>query len=206
MAEEHRVRIDDPEAMAALTHPMRTKLLNHLISAGPATASQAARAVGDTPSNSSYHLRTLAKFGWVAAVPDSADGRERPWQALVTGFEIDLAADPDSAAGRNAAALSALTLQQAHQEAQEALTRFPTLERAWQEASTFAAYTLQVTAAELTDVTRQIDAILRPYIAATRDEQPAGAALTSAVFHAFPKAAESKGSESAGLESKGSES
>lgn len=187
MAEEIRVRIDDPEAMAALTHPVRTKLLNYLISAGPATASQAARAVGDTPSNSSYHLRTLAKFGWVAAAQDSGDGRERPWRALVTGFDIDLAADPQSAAGRNAAALSALTLQQVHQETREALTRFPTLDRAWQNAASFNVYTLRVTAEELAAVNKQIDAILRPYIAATRDERPAGAALASVAYQAFPK-------------------
>lgn len=191
MAEENRVRIDDPEALAALTHPMRTKLLNHLISSGPATASQAARAVGDTPSNSSYHLRTLAKFGWVAAAQESSDGRERPWRALVTGFEIDLAADPRSAAGRNAAALSALTLQQAHQEAHEALARFPTLDREWQDASSFNVYTLRATSEELIEVTRQIDALLRPYIAATRDERPAGSALVSVAFQAFPKGPES---------------
>lgn len=190
MAEENRVRIDDPEAMAALTHPMRTKLLNYLISSGPATASQAARAVGDTPSNSSYHLRTLARFGWVAA-QESADGRERPWRALVTGFDIDLAADPQSAAGRNAAALSALTLQQAHQEAHEALGRFPTLEKDWQDASSFAVYTLRVTTEELIEVSKQIDALLRPYIAATREERPAGSALASAAFQAFPKGPES---------------
>ncbi|WP_034263572.1 winged helix-turn-helix domain-containing protein [Actinospica robiniae] len=192
MTEENRVRIDDPEALAALTHPMRTKLLNHLISAGPTTASQAARAVGDTPSNSSYHLRTLARFGWVeSAARDAADGRERPWRALVTGFEIDLAADPQSAAGRNAATLAALTLQQAHQETREALARFPTLERAWQDASSFGAYTLRVTPEELTEVTRQIDAILRPFIAAVRDERPAGAELATVGFHAFPKGPES---------------
>ncbi|MBR7831876.1 helix-turn-helix transcriptional regulator [Actinospica durhamensis] len=189
MAEEVRVHIDDPEALAALAHPMRTKLLNHLISAGPATASQAARAVGDTPSNSSYHLRTLAKFGWVAA-QDSADGRERPWRALVTGFDIDLAADPRSPAGRNAAALAALTLRQAQQEAREALTRFPALERAWQEATSFNAYTLRVTPDELAELTRRIDAVLRPYIAATRDARPPGAALASVAFQAFPQGPE----------------
>ena len=189
MAEEVRVRIDDPEALASLAHPMRTKLLNHLISAGPATASQAARAVGDTPSNSSYHLRILAKFGLVAA-QDSADGRERPWRALVTGFEIDLAVDPGSPAGRNAAALAALTLQQAQQEARQALVRFPTLERAWQLATSFNTFTLRVTPDELAGLTRQIDTILRPYIAATRDARPAGAALASVAFQGFPQGPE----------------
>ena len=184
MADAARVRVEDPEALAALTHPMRTKLLDYLMAEGPATASQAARAVGDTPSNSSYHLRTLAKFGWVAP-DDSADGRERPWRALVTGF--DLGAGQESPAGRNAAALMAMIVQQSQQEAREALTRYPSLDREWQDASSFHTYTLRVTSQELTELTKRVDAILRPYIAATRDERPRGSALVTTAFQAFPK-------------------
>ena len=92
MAEEARVHLEDPDAIAALTHPVRWKLLNYLMSSGPATASQGARAVGDTPSNCSYHLRTLAKYGWVEA-DGSADARERPWRALVTGFSLEQPGD-----------------------------------------------------------------------------------------------------------------
>lgn len=112
-------------ACSPLTHPMRTKLLNHLMVEGPATASQAARAAGDMPSNSGYHLRILAKYGWVAA-GDSPDGRERPWRALVTGFDVDLGADPAGPAGRNAMALTAMTVQETQQEVAEALTRAST--------------------------------------------------------------------------------
>src|SRR5262249_4627489 len=85
MAPEARKRITEPAALDALAHPVRLDLMNYLRSSGPAPASACARAVGDTPSNCSYHLRTLAKFGLVGEVP-SADGRERPWRALVTGL------------------------------------------------------------------------------------------------------------------------
>lgn len=187
MADEIRVKVDDPEALAALTHPIRIKLLEYLMAAGAATASRAARAVGDTPSNCSYHLRTLAKFGWVAR-DSSVDGRERPWRALITGFEVDFGADRQSPAGRNAAALVAMTVQQSQQEAREALTRYPYLDRQWQDASSFGTYTLRVTPEELTDLTARVDAILRPYIAAVRDERPPGSALVAAAFQAFPEA------------------
>ncbi len=186
MADEARVQVDDPEALAALTHPMRTKLLDYLMAEGPATASQAARAVGDTPSNSSYHLRILAKFGWVAP-DDSADGRERPWRALVTGFQVNLGADRNSPAARNAVALIAMTVQQSQQEVREALTRYPSLDPEWQDASSFHTYTLRVTPEELTGLTERLDAILRPYIAATRDERLTGSALVAVAFQAFPK-------------------
>src|SRR5689334_4194271 len=85
MSPEARKRITEPAALEALAHPVRLDLLNYLMSNGPATASTCARAVGDTPSNCSYHLRMLAKFGLVGEAP-SADGRERPWRALVTGL------------------------------------------------------------------------------------------------------------------------
>ena len=186
MAEEARVRLDNPDAIAALTHPVRWKLLNYLMSSGPATASQGARAVGDTPSNCSYHLRTLAKYGWVEA-DDSADARERPWRALVTGFSLEGPGDPDSPLGRNTAALLAMTVQQDQLEVLEAVARFPALERAWQDASSHHTYTLRMTATELADLTRQLDALIRPYIAATRDERPKGSALVHLSLHAFPE-------------------
>jgi DNA-binding transcriptional ArsR family regulator len=80
-----RPQITAVEALEALAHPVRLDLINHLMAAGPATASACARAVGDTPSNCSYHLRVLAQAGLVDEVR-SEDRRERPWQALVTGF------------------------------------------------------------------------------------------------------------------------
>src|SRR5919201_871910 len=92
MARETRRRITEPEALEALAHPVRLELMNYLMAQGPATASTCARAVGDTPSNCSYHLRLLARFGLVEEV-SSADGRERPWRALVTGFNPDGAAE-----------------------------------------------------------------------------------------------------------------
>ena len=85
--QERRTQLTDPAVLDALAHPVRLDVLGHLMSAGPATASQCARAVGDTPSNCSYHLRVLAAHGLVE--PDgSGDGRSRPWRATVTGFTI----------------------------------------------------------------------------------------------------------------------
>jgi DNA-binding IclR family transcriptional regulator len=52
-------------------------VLSFLMSTGPATASTCARAVGDSPSNCSYHLRVLAAHGLVEQ-DVSSDGRERP--------------------------------------------------------------------------------------------------------------------------------
>ena len=108
MPTESRRRITEPEAIAALSHPVRLDLMDYLMAQGPATASTCARAVGDTPSNCSYHLRILAKVGLVESVP-SQDGRERPWRALVTGFDADV--DIEGRPIAEAAELLALSLQ-----------------------------------------------------------------------------------------------
>jgi hypothetical protein len=183
VAKETRATISDPGAIAALTHPVRLNLLNHLMASGPATASACARAVGDTPSNCSYHLRLLAKHGWVAA-GESADTRERPWRALITGFSVDDSGDdPDSAA-----ALAALSLHRDQQLARDVLTRLAELSPSWRRAATHYGYTLRMTAAELTELTTRLDALIRPYIAATRDDADASSALVHLDFSAFPTA------------------
>src|SRR5882724_4884545 len=94
---EHRREITDVRALAALAHPVRVALLNHLLAFGPRTASQCAATVGASPSACSYHLRQLARWGLVESVP-ATDGRERPWQAAATGFSFR--ADLDDPAGQ----------------------------------------------------------------------------------------------------------
>src|ERR1700760_5023556 len=100
---ERRPVLPDPEVLEALAHPVRLDLLSYLMSHGPASASTCARAVGDTPSNCSYHLRTLARHGLVEPAT-STDRRERPWRATITGFSFAPAADPSTAEGRAPAA------------------------------------------------------------------------------------------------------
>jgi hypothetical protein len=72
----------DPRAMRALTHPLRLSLLELLAVGGPATAAACGRAIGVPQANCSFHLRQLAKYGFVqeAAPEAGADKRERRWQ------------------------------------------------------------------------------------------------------------------------------
>lgn len=181
MRENRRV-IDEPAVIRTLAHPLRLDLLNHLMDAGPATASQCARAVGDSPSNCSYHLRMLARHGLVAddeSAADSADGRERPWRALLTGFSVD--SDDESAA-----ALNALSLQRDQQLTRHHLATEHRLLADWRAASTQSTYGLRLSAAELGSLTAKLDALIRPYLSATRTDAPADAELVHLGLHAFP--------------------
>jgi DNA-binding transcriptional ArsR family regulator len=182
MPRETRRRITEPAALRALAHPVRLELIDYLMAQGPATASVCARAVGDTPSNCSYHLRTLAKAGLVEeAVSD--DGRERPWRALMTGFDADVEGELTP----EAAELLALQLQRDQRMVREHLARRDDLPKRWRNADVYSTYTLRLDPGELRDLTAKLDALIRPYIAATREDAPRGSAVVHLGMQAFPK-------------------
>jgi len=85
-------RITDPKAVAAITHPLRMRLLGELSRRGAARAVDLAAAVGEPANSVSFHLRQLAKYGLVEDDPSRAqNARERWWrQTSDRGFEIDL--------------------------------------------------------------------------------------------------------------------
>jgi predicted transcriptional regulator len=71
--------ITDPKAIRALAHPLRWSLLEALAQAGTLTATQASEMLGESPANCAFHLRTLAKYGFVEEA-GGGRGRERPWR------------------------------------------------------------------------------------------------------------------------------
>ena len=78
---DDRLQLDltDPKAMRALAHPLRWALLEALSHAGTLTATQASEMLGESPANCAFHLRTLAKYGFVEEA-GGGKGRERPWR------------------------------------------------------------------------------------------------------------------------------
>jgi hypothetical protein len=74
-----RVDLTDPKAMRALAHPLRWALLEALAQAGTLTATQASEMLSESPANCAFHLRTLAKYGFVEEA-GGGRGRERPWR------------------------------------------------------------------------------------------------------------------------------
>jgi predicted transcriptional regulator len=74
-----QLELTDPKAMRALAHPLRWALLEALSHAGTLTATQASEMLGESPANCAFHLRTLAKYGFVEEA-GGGKGRERPWR------------------------------------------------------------------------------------------------------------------------------
>jgi DNA-binding transcriptional ArsR family regulator len=97
MAFEGPREITDPKAMRAMAHPVRLALMEALNDAGTLTATEAAERVGESPSNCSFHLRQLAKYGFVEEA-EGGKGRQRPWRVVQTGMRFtDVQEDPETA-------------------------------------------------------------------------------------------------------------
>jgi len=80
-----RLSLTDPRAIRALAHPVRWALLEALGQAGTLTATQASEMLGESPANCAFHLRTLAKYGFVEEA-GGGRGRERPWRQTHDGM------------------------------------------------------------------------------------------------------------------------
>jgi hypothetical protein len=79
--DRERLNLTDPKAMRALAHPLRWALLEALGHAGTLTATQASEMLDESPANCAFHLRTLAKYGFVEEA-GGGKGRERPWRQV----------------------------------------------------------------------------------------------------------------------------
>src|SRR6266545_2466652 len=69
----------DPRAMRALAHPLRLTLLELAGLEGSLTATRAATLTGESSASCSFHLRQLAKYGFLEEA-EGGEGRERPWR------------------------------------------------------------------------------------------------------------------------------
>ncbi len=89
--------LTDPVAMRALAHPVRVALIELLGVADTLTATQASELLGESPANCAFHLRTLAKYGFVEEA-GGGRGRERPWKAAERHIAISTTQDDPRAA------------------------------------------------------------------------------------------------------------
>lgn len=174
---ERRV-IPTSDMLAALAVPSRLAILSHLLSVGPQTATQCAEVVGLTASNCSWHLRELARLGLVErADADTGDARKRPWQATITGIDLDAGGGPGDDLAR--AAVRSAWFADTDARFDDYLRHEKSLPDAWRDAAVINDYAVLVTADELAEIGARIDEIVRPYIRATRAEAPTGSTVAS---------------------------
>jgi predicted ArsR family transcriptional regulator len=137
MTEPRQIR--DATTMRALAHPTRLALLEVMRRDGEITATRAAEQLGESPGNMSWHLQTLAKYGFVEEA-GGGKGRSRPWRVATQGERVNAVSDDPGVA----AAGDALTMQVVDRntaQMREWLAARRGYSTQWQEAS-FVANTL----------------------------------------------------------------
>ena len=181
------VKLTDPKMMRALAHPARIAIWSHIGLRGSVTATECAEVAGLSPSACSYHLRTLAKYGFIEEDrAAAANGRERPWRARLLAFTM--AEGPDSSpAGRVA---SRLLVENLRASSEEVRTRY--LDRQseypadWQRASGETMSAAYVTPDELDELRTKVLAVMDAYIRLDPAERSPGALPVHIMLDMFP--------------------
>jgi DNA-binding transcriptional ArsR family regulator len=73
--------------MRALAHPVRLSLLEAFGDTDTLTATEAGERVGESSADASFHLRQLAKHGFVEEA-EGGTGRRRPWKLRHKGTQF----------------------------------------------------------------------------------------------------------------------
>jgi hypothetical protein len=147
--------------MRALAHPVRWALLEALGQAGTLTATQASEMLGESPANCAFHLRTLAKYGFVEEA-GGGRGRERPWRQSFESLSWRSLHD-DPQAAQAAQALDQVWFDRALGRARRSLLA----KRSWPEplGKTLGASTsrLYLTAKEASELYAEIEKVFDKY-------------------------------------------
>ncbi|WP_122262603.1 winged helix-turn-helix domain-containing protein [Ornithinimicrobium cerasi] len=164
----HRGRPATASEMKAFAHPLRMQLYRLLGDLGQATASGLARETGESTGQTSYHLRQLARYGFVEEVADAGTSRERWWRPL--GFSYDVPGEPDDPVTRtfgrwltdsHAATLDAVVQRWAEESPE------------WREASTMSSTGTWMTSEELAALTEELLEVVDRHTTASKERREA---------------------------------
>jgi DNA-binding transcriptional ArsR family regulator len=177
-------KIEDAQVLRAMAHPLRLQLIGSLRKDGPATASILARRLGQSSGATSYHLRMLAKYGFVEDDSKRNRGRERWWRAVDEGVEWSL--DTDDAGLLEADRTLGLQLIGEYARWIERwYDEMPAWDRRWRAAANSTDQWFELTPDELRALADEVLAVLERY--ADRRVRGEGTERTAVVFHAFPQ-------------------
>jgi predicted ArsR family transcriptional regulator len=180
-------RLTDPRAMRAVAHPVRIALLEVLGTEGPLTATQAGEHIGESPTTCSFHLRQLAKYGFIEEVEGVA-GRRRPWRLIHTGLSFsDVSDDPETRLAATALSRVLHTFYLDRLKEGLALRRDTPTE--WQKATGASEFLLYVTVDELKALDEQVEALVKPFAERIGNPKtrPRGAVPIEMLFFAYPR-------------------
>jgi helix-turn-helix protein len=181
-----RREVSDPRTMRAITHHVRLALLEALGLESPLTATQASELIGEPPNTCSFHLRQLAKYGFVEEA-GGGPGRNRPWR--LTNFGLQFTDVHDDPGVRLAARSLDRILRERYfsrlQAFYDARSDYPP---EWQAATGGSQFIVHVSPDELRAVDEEVTAIFDRYRDRISDPslRPAGSLPVEVLLFAYP--------------------
>lgn len=146
----------NPQRIRALAHPLRLRLLDLLGEEHEMTATQCAHITGQTVANCSFHLRTLAKYGYIERT--NTEGREKPWRLVSDTLTVrPEPGDSESALAVEGAA--SVSVDAAVDRIRRWVAQFAVEPTEWVAASTITTSSFWATQQELAEVSRQLEEI-----------------------------------------------
>jgi len=170
---------DNAAAVRALAHPLRLRLLDLLRFEGPSTATLLAARLVVSTGATSYHLRQLARFGYIEDA-DGGRGRERRWRYRERS--VVLVGGADDPTGRRLVA--EVLAREAH--AFDGFLARGAESAQWDDAVFLRAKALRLTATELEELRRGLDALLSSLRAADTLDAPEDARAVRVLTLAYP--------------------
>jgi len=177
--------VSDARTMRAIAHPLRVELLDLMRRDGEITATRAAELLGESPGNMSWHLQTLAKYGFVEETGEGR-GRSRPWRVTDADRRFDTAmTDPEAAAAGEA--LERTFLERTSNQLREWWSRRMGYPVKWRRAAFMSENFTYLTAAELSAMLDEIVAIYDRYMdREDKDKRPPDALPVHLYAHGHP--------------------
>jgi predicted transcriptional regulator len=153
--------VSQTESIKALTHPLRIRLIDLFRGGDELTATQCAEATGESVASCSFHLRQLAKYGYLER--GEARGRERPWRGMrERGITLD--AEPaDREAFAAVVAAGSAFLNDAVERLNAWYARAADDDPEWTKASTQRFTTFWATPEEMRELGDRISALTEPF-------------------------------------------
>jgi DNA-binding transcriptional ArsR family regulator len=179
-------QVSDPRTMRALAHPIRLALLEVLSVHGALTATQAGELIGESASSCSFHLRTLARHGFVEETGEGR-GRERPWRAVTVGMSIpDVATDSETFVA--ASALSQIVTERQLDRLRHWWGQRRTADQVWVDAAANDEFVTWLTPDELEEINEAVFAVLSRHHDRLSDPslRPPGAKTVELLYFAYP--------------------
>jgi DNA-binding transcriptional ArsR family regulator len=156
--------VTDVESLRAIAHPIRSKMLAMLRYEGPATASELGRRLGESSGSTSYHLRQLARYGFVEEDPEQPNRRDKRWRAAsrVTHWSrAEMSTDPE---GREVSdALERRQVLGAMEAFQRWLAARDDLHPAWAEGASLFDDLLRLTPSQAIRLDNELMAVFARY-------------------------------------------